>query len=367
MTATGLGETLAYDAENRLTSYTISSKYSPQSRRGQKVAPTVTETYVYDAFGRLAAEYSTAAPSAGGTCYRTTDHLGSRSSNNCFAASFDGRHQFTGQERDEESDLDYFGARYFGATLGRFLSADPGNAGARTTNPQSWNGYAYVGNNPLAFIDPLGLFWIRSGDGSINWTDDDCTHDANCFSTLAVGTSEGITVYGSEHDDDIKMFGVNAAGLVDVDKLSGHPDAAFEVKQNTAGKFLSPETAADLFTATAAYSALLPGSPPILMTGGSTAAGASAVASRQSHKGGKNIDFRYVDKYGNPIQREDASERADPARMKTLFEAFGREGLPAALTGTPGRFGFKPYRPDAQLKHLNHVHLQYNYPEWPPK
>jgi RHS repeat-associated protein len=44
------------------------------------------------------------------------------------------------------------------ATWGRWLSPDPaGLAAANPANPQSWNRYAYVGNNPLSFIDPLGL------------------------------------------------------------------------------------------------------------------------------------------------------------------------------------------------------------------
>jgi len=45
-------------------------------------------------------------------------------------------------------------ARYYGSNFARFLSVDPVNG--RPRNPQSWNRYAYVGNNPLAFIDPNG-------------------------------------------------------------------------------------------------------------------------------------------------------------------------------------------------------------------
>jgi RHS repeat-associated protein len=52
--------------------------------------------------------------------------------------------KFTGQERDSETGLDFFQARYYGSALGRFTSPDPMNAGADPTNPQSWNGYAYV-------------------------------------------------------------------------------------------------------------------------------------------------------------------------------------------------------------------------------
>lgn len=39
---------------------------------------------------------------------------------------------------------------------GRFTSPDPGNAGAVRENPQSWNMYAYVLNNPLKLVDPNG-------------------------------------------------------------------------------------------------------------------------------------------------------------------------------------------------------------------
>ena len=66
-------------------------------------------------------------------------------------------HKFTGKERDSESDLDNFGARYDSSSLGRFMSPDPENAGASADDPQSWNAYAYVSNDPLNSIDPLGL------------------------------------------------------------------------------------------------------------------------------------------------------------------------------------------------------------------
>ncbi|HWR13225.1 MAG TPA: RHS repeat-associated core domain-containing protein [Terriglobales bacterium] len=65
--------------------------------------------------------------------------------------------KFTGKERDTETGLDYFGARYHVSTVGRFLSPDPGNASAEQGDPQSWNGYAYAGNNPLTFTDPDGM------------------------------------------------------------------------------------------------------------------------------------------------------------------------------------------------------------------
>ena len=65
---------------------------------------------------------------------------------------------FTGQEHDEENQFDFFQARYLSSAQQRFLSPDPANAGADPLNPQSWNGYAYVNNNPLNAIDPTGMF-----------------------------------------------------------------------------------------------------------------------------------------------------------------------------------------------------------------
>ncbi len=67
------------------------------------------------------------------------------------------RPDFPGQVRDTETLNDFFNARYFTAPLMRFLSPDPGNAGADPTDPQTWNAYAYVRNNPLAFVDPSGM------------------------------------------------------------------------------------------------------------------------------------------------------------------------------------------------------------------
>jgi RHS repeat-associated protein len=64
---------------------------------------------------------------------------------------------FTGHERDAETGQDYFGARYFRADIGRFTTVDPElNVNAALLDPQRWNRYAYVRNNPLRYIDPDG-------------------------------------------------------------------------------------------------------------------------------------------------------------------------------------------------------------------
>ncbi len=187
--------TLTYDAENRQTTVTAPAAfaggteqyaYDGNGRRVAKSGPSGATVYVYDAAGQLAAEYPTvAASSPCATCYLHTDHLGTTRlitdqngnvvSRHDFApfgeeipANQVGRdahfgpyndtvnQQFTAKERDPESGLDYFGARYYGSALGRFTSPDEPFESQRYENPQTLNLYAYVRNNPLALTDPDG-------------------------------------------------------------------------------------------------------------------------------------------------------------------------------------------------------------------
>jgi RHS repeat-associated protein len=66
--------------------------------------------------------------------------------------------KFTGHERDtlagDNHTLDYMHAWYYGAAVGRFLSFDQGPE--HLEDPQSWNRYSYVGNNPVTYDDPTG-------------------------------------------------------------------------------------------------------------------------------------------------------------------------------------------------------------------
>lgn len=73
---------------------------------------------------------------------------------------------FTSKERDTESGLDNFGARYDSSSMGRFMTPDP--LGGSLANPQTLNKYAYVQNNPVNLIDPTGLYTCRDDpkDGS---------------------------------------------------------------------------------------------------------------------------------------------------------------------------------------------------------
>jgi RHS repeat-associated protein len=187
---------MTYDAENRMTDLSSASNgnstftYDGSGRRIRKVTTIPipqTTLYVYDAGGRLAAEYST-TPSPTGTSYLFADLLGTPraitaangSLQECSDYSPFGRllqtptrtldchqipshasQQFTGQVRDQETKLDYFGARYYSGAQGRFLSPDWSSAPstipyADLSAPQTLNLYSYVRNNPTTRFDPDG-------------------------------------------------------------------------------------------------------------------------------------------------------------------------------------------------------------------
>lgn len=69
--------------------------------------------------------------------------------------------RYTGKERDNESGLDYFGARYYASSMGRFMSPDWASKPEAVPysvlgDPQSLNLYSYVRNNSLSKNDPDG-------------------------------------------------------------------------------------------------------------------------------------------------------------------------------------------------------------------
>ncbi len=192
------GLTYGYDGENKQISYAGGSTitggtsyyYDGDGHRVKKADSNTATIYVYDVAGQLVAEYnSSASQSSGGTSYLTSDNLGTPRVITDASGNVKSRHdylpfgeelfandqdpnvprkttqgyvgdnvsqRFTGKIRDGETGLDYFQARYYASTQGRFTSAD--SFGGRLTNPQTLNLYAYVLNNPLKYIDPTGHF-----------------------------------------------------------------------------------------------------------------------------------------------------------------------------------------------------------------
>jgi RHS repeat-associated protein len=99
--------------------------------------------------------------------------IGSRTTAMGYSVADGVRQRFTSKERDNETGLDYFGARYFASTQGRFTSPDPVSFDdARKYEPQAINLYAYCGNNPLTRVDPDGRYYVGTNGKRVSVTRD---------------------------------------------------------------------------------------------------------------------------------------------------------------------------------------------------
>jgi RHS repeat-associated protein len=111
------------------------------------------------------------------------------------SATANGTEKFTSKERDAETGLDYFGARYFSSAQGRFTSPDWSAAPeavpyADLSNPQSLNLYSYMRNNPLGGVDPDGHCCFSEvlkyvSDASVGFAKGTANHILDNVSNLA--------------------------------------------------------------------------------------------------------------------------------------------------------------------------------------
>jgi RHS repeat-associated protein len=185
----------AWDFENRLTSVTlpgsegtVSFKYDPFGRRIYKSSSSATSVFAYDNDGNLVEETTSAGTTiaryahglnideplamlrSSTTSYYDADGLGSITSlssgvgalaqtytfdsfgkQTASSGSLTNPFQYTAREFDPETSLYYYRARYYGGSMGRFVSEDPGRF------PGGINFYTYVENTPVNLIDPFGF------------------------------------------------------------------------------------------------------------------------------------------------------------------------------------------------------------------
>jgi RHS repeat-associated protein len=274
-------KTYTYDAENRLATFNGSAatySYDGDGRRVKKVMGPATMVLVYDAHGQMVAEYSNPAPpTSAGTSYVTADHLGSTrlvtDSTGTVIARHDYapfgeeissviggrggvtgygvdeglRQKFTGKERDTESGLDYYGARYFAPNLGRFVTPDQYMPSADVKDPQGWNRYVLARNSPLRFIDPDGLDWsdlseeqkraFQTYANQYNETNKSTMSPEQVYNTLnesQMATFESVT-YAMEHTQLIDSAGNNMGNALQqvagVTAIAGEVEGAGGDKQ----------------------------------------------------------------------------------------------------------------------------------------
>lgn len=125
------------------------------------------------------------------------------------------RYLFSQKERDEETDLQYFEARYLVASLGRFNRVDPAVEDvpeAALQDPQLLHAYAYAGNNPVALQDPDGRFVMNKAGSTLfrqlrpfsdqatgNYTDTKLERRARVFGVLQFKKGEAFPDAGIPH------------------------------------------------------------------------------------------------------------------------------------------------------------------------
>ena len=405
-----LAGTFSYDSENRLTQSSAYGSvatyaYDAEGRRVKKTTAAGARLYVYDAFGQVAAEYSTQPSPGSGDRYLFHDHLGSvrlaldaagnclerwdysafgnaipgtaaylRGDIPCYGTGASGNSLlFTGQARDE-SGLDYFGARYLAAVQGRFTSPDPLLASGRPGDPQSWNRYTYVRNNPLALVDPTGLDWVAStqhANEPYAWVDQ-CAQGQTCHKSVAAVVNGYVTVFGSSGALDVMIYGQNEHGLVNTADIAGHPDANFTSVQ-TPGReenYLEPAQAKALFNVASQYHADYASDGKLAFTAGTTADGTSRDARGNlmhagSHRG--MVDLGYMGTGGTYLTGNGAAAAGDVGRNQSIINGLAGQnaGLGHVITGDPGRYGTAQVFEPTRLQHRNHMHFQGAAPRGP--
>jgi RHS repeat-associated protein len=189
----------AYDAEGRVTTVdsgaTASYVYDAFGQRVGKNVGNVDSEYVYDQDGKLNSVFGNGTFQRGyvyiggqplaeyfenKTYFVHGDHLGStrlltrldqsiREKDDYYpygepitTVSTGDILKFTGKERDTESGLDMFDARYYTSAMGRFMTPDDGSdQGA--DDPSSWNLYSYTRDSPMSNTDPTGRCTFKGG------------------------------------------------------------------------------------------------------------------------------------------------------------------------------------------------------------
>jgi len=414
----------AFDAENKISKVDNVSAYVYDGE-GQRVRKLVGENtrFVYGIGGQLVAEFDgssgnlkkeyvygssliTIEPTAvnsNGTQYSMSDHLGSprvvtnssasivsrhdfmpfgeelavtvggRTTGMGFSVADGLRQKFTLKERDIETGLDYFLARYYSSIQGRFASVDPLMASAQASLPQSWNRYSYSFNNPLAFIDPDGrravpddYYADRDGQITIDETPGtiDRFHVQNSDGTYTqVATLQRNNAGLVQFPDN--GTGFNRYGIVD----AGGQDRATGENVGQGDHFLQPVAAAALFGTIN----VLNSDHHLTVSLGdmSSSNGSDPWQSGQIHhdghghrgnRTGEDIDFRYLNNNGVSFQSQTA--RSDPQfsvqNNQTVYDTARTFGLTTNYQGTNRGNNGEIQGVTRAGGHNDHGHLGFN-------
>ena len=182
-----------YDANGRVVKATKASTpdaTTVHDALGNRVATKINDVWeymIYDAFGQLVAEYGVPSEGTGGVKYVQRDHQGSvrtitnaggfvvsrtdhqafgeaigsgvglRNANQGYGNDASTRQSYGLTEKDDSSGQQHTWFRKLETQAGRWSSPDPYKGSMGVGNPQSFNRYAYVNNEPVRSVDPSGL------------------------------------------------------------------------------------------------------------------------------------------------------------------------------------------------------------------
>jgi RHS repeat-associated protein len=228
-----------YDALNRAVEQGNGSAFTEivYAPTGGKIA-LMNSTTLVKAFVSLPGGGTAVYNGSGLQFFRHSDHLGSSrlATTTSRTLFFDGAYapygedyvktgttdlSFTGQNQDAVSGIYDFMFRKYNPVHGRWISPDPAGMGAANpANPQSWNRYTYVSNNPLALTDPLGLCDNQSGGAACG----DGDHGDQG------APSDALFWFGSSHDGPGSLadsmaadVGAAAFGQISVEAVLNNP------------------------------------------------------------------------------------------------------------------------------------------------
>lgn len=199
----GAGRTITYDPENRPMAINASGTstifyYDGNGERVKKATGPTTTVYIgslYECTNGSCTKYifangqRIAAKTNTNTFYYHPDHLGGSSmitdangsqveyiayypfgQTRIDSGSANVPYKYTGQELDSETGLYNYNARLYDPVLGKFITAD--SIVPNPGDPQSFNRYSYVRNNPVNYIDPSGHWSIKIGGTKISGDDE---------------------------------------------------------------------------------------------------------------------------------------------------------------------------------------------------
>jgi len=170
--------------ETDLTGKVLETYVFFDGRRIARREPGTPPTYHFY-FSDHLGSHSVVTNASGNGCEQDIDYYPYGGIEQDYCGTVGQHYKFTGKERDSESALDYFGARYYASSMGRFMTPDDGSD-QDTGDPQGWNLYAYVRNNPLSNTDPTGNACVRDeGPNGLGPWHDDNSGGMTCAQVLA--------------------------------------------------------------------------------------------------------------------------------------------------------------------------------------